>query len=77
MSHSVEQDLMTAHAIASRQRGLASPDGHCRAFAPEAQGTVFGSGVGLVVLKSLEAALNDGDSIHAVIRGRRSTTTVR
>ncbi|MBP5973105.1 SDR family oxidoreductase [Brasilonema sp. CT11] len=49
--------------------GIASPDGHCRAFDAHAQGTVDGSGVGIVVLKRLEDALADGDYIHAVIRG--------
>ncbi|BFV59628.1 type I polyketide synthase [Kitasatospora sp. CMC57] len=46
-----------------------SPDGHVRPFDAEARGTVFGSGVGLVVLKRLEDALADGDTIHAVIKG--------
>jgi len=46
-----------------------SPDGHCRVFDAGARGTVFGSGVGVVVLKRLEDALADGDSIHAVIKG--------
>lgn len=46
-----------------------SPDGHCRAFDNDAAGTVFGSGVGVVVLKRLEYALSDGDRIYAVIRG--------
>jgi amino acid adenylation domain-containing protein len=49
--------------------GIVSPDGHCRAFDAEAGGTVFGNGLGLVVLKRLEDALADGDSIHAVIKG--------
>jgi acyl transferase domain-containing protein/acyl carrier protein len=49
--------------------GVASPDGHCRAFDAKAQGTVSGSGVGLVVLKRLADALADGDSIYAVIKG--------
>ena len=49
--------------------GIPSPDGHCRAFDAEAQGTVFGNGVGIVVLKRLEAAISDGDYIHAVIKG--------
>jgi phthiocerol/phenolphthiocerol synthesis type-I polyketide synthase E len=49
--------------------GVASPDGHCRAFDARAQGTVSGSGVGVVVLKRLEDALADGDTIHAVIKG--------
>ncbi|MEM7133968.1 MAG: amino acid adenylation domain-containing protein [Chloroflexota bacterium] len=46
-----------------------SPDGHCRAFDVEADGTIGGSGVGVVVLKRLEQALEDGDVIHAVIKG--------
>ncbi|HEV7745453.1 MAG TPA: SDR family NAD(P)-dependent oxidoreductase [Pyrinomonadaceae bacterium] len=49
--------------------GILSPDGHCRAFDAEAGGTIFGSGVGIVVLKRLEEAIADGDAIHAVIRG--------
>jgi phthiocerol/phenolphthiocerol synthesis type-I polyketide synthase E len=49
--------------------GTASPDGHCRAFDANAKGTVFGSGVAIVVLRRLAEALAEGDSIHAVIRG--------
>jgi acyl transferase domain-containing protein len=49
--------------------GLASPDGHCRTFDAAAAGTLFGSGVGVVVLKRLDEALADGDAIRAVIRG--------
>ena len=49
--------------------GMASADGHCRSFDAEASGTVFGSGVGMVLLKRLEDALADGDNIYAVIRG--------
>jgi acyl transferase domain-containing protein/acyl carrier protein len=46
-----------------------SPDGHCRVFDAEARGTIFGSGVGVVVLKRLEDALTDGDFVHAIIKG--------
>lgn len=49
--------------------GIASPDGHCRAFDANAQGAVGGEGVGIVVLKRLEDALSDRDTIHAVIKG--------
>ncbi len=48
---------------------ILSPDGHCRAFDAEAQGTIRGNGVGVVVLKPLSAAIADGDTIHAVIKG--------
>src|SRR5205085_2304503 len=44
-------------------------DGHCRAFDDAAQGTLFGSGVGMVVLRRAEDALRDGDHIYALIRG--------
>lgn len=46
-----------------------SPDGHCRSFDAEAKGTLWGNGVGVVVLKLLEDALEDGDYIHAIIKG--------
>ena len=49
--------------------GIASPDGHCRAFDADAKGTVGGSGCGVVLLKPLKAALRDGDSIWAVVKG--------
>ncbi|HKV37024.1 MAG TPA: SDR family NAD(P)-dependent oxidoreductase [Pyrinomonadaceae bacterium] len=49
--------------------GIYSPDGHCRAFDAQAQGTVQGDGVAVIALKRLSDALNDGDTIHAVIRG--------
>lgn len=49
--------------------GMASPDGRCRPFDAKAQGTIFGSGAGLVVLKRLGEALADGDTIHAIIKG--------
>ncbi|OMI36738.1 type I polyketide synthase [Streptomyces sparsogenes] len=48
---------------------ILSPDGHCRAFDAKAQGTIVGDGVGVVVLKRLRDALDDGDFIHAVIKG--------
>jgi phthiocerol/phenolphthiocerol synthesis type-I polyketide synthase E len=46
-----------------------SPDGHCRTFDAAARGTVFGSGVGVVVLKRLAEAVRDGDHVRAVIKG--------
>ncbi len=52
-----------------QEGGMVSPDGHCRAFDENANGTVFGGGAGVVVLKRFEDAVADGDSIYAVIRG--------
>lgn len=49
--------------------GIISPDGHCRAFDADAQGTIKGSGVGVVLLKRLNDALADGDTIHVVVKG--------
>ncbi|MDX7986041.1 acyltransferase domain-containing protein [Xenorhabdus sp. 12] len=46
---------------------ILSPDGHCKTFADDGQGTVNGNGVAVVLLKLLEDALADGDPIHAVI----------
>ena len=48
---------------------ISSPDGHCRTFDENANGTVFGNGVGIVVLKRLEEAIEDRDNIYAVIKG--------
>jgi len=52
-----------------QEGGIVSRDGHCRAFDASAQGSIVGSGLGLVVLKRLADALADRDSIRAVIRG--------
>lgn len=48
---------------------ILSPDGHCRPFDHRSAGTVFGSGAGCLVLKRLDDALDNGDTIHAVIKG--------
>jgi phthiocerol/phenolphthiocerol synthesis type-I polyketide synthase E len=52
-----------------QEDSILAPDGHCRAFDAEARGTVFGGGVGVVVLKRLEDAVRDRDTVRAVIRG--------
>jgi acyl transferase domain-containing protein/acyl carrier protein len=74
-----ETDMALAGAISVRVphragyfydgAGVVSPDGHVRAFDASANGTVFGSGGGILVLKRLADALADGDTIHAVIKG--------
>ncbi len=49
--------------------GVTSPDGHVRAFDADANGTVFGSGGGVIVMKRLRDAIADGDCIRAIIKG--------
>ncbi|MBW4630829.1 MAG: acyltransferase domain-containing protein [Iphinoe sp. HA4291-MV1] len=62
-------DMQSKNGYRYQEDGVLSPDGHCRAFDAKAKGTIFGSGVGIVVLKKLKDALADGDRIHAVIKG--------
>lgn len=52
-----------------QEGGILSADGHCRAFDARAKGTAFSGAAGIVVLKRLEDALHDKDSIYAVIKG--------
>ncbi|MFC4857849.1 beta-ketoacyl synthase N-terminal-like domain-containing protein [Actinophytocola glycyrrhizae] len=53
----------------ARAGSVLSSDGVCRAFDAKANGTVFGDGAGVVVLKRYTDAVADGDHVHAVIRG--------
>lgn len=48
---------------------IVSPDGHCRPFDAKANGTTWGSGIGVVLLKSLDRAIEDRDTIYAVVKG--------
>ncbi|MCP4192164.1 MAG: SDR family NAD(P)-dependent oxidoreductase [Planctomycetaceae bacterium] len=50
-------------------QGMRSTSGQVRPFDAAADGTVFGNGVGVVLLKRLSDAVRDGNPIHAVIRG--------
>jgi acyl transferase domain-containing protein/surfactin synthase thioesterase subunit/acyl carrier protein len=52
----------------AEKRNLHSLDGHCRPFDSVGQGTIFGSGVGAVLLKPLAQAVADRDHIFAVIK---------
>ncbi len=77
VSHQVDAALAGGIDIRTPQKsgqrheegGVFSVDGHCRPFDAEATGTMFGEGVGAVVLKRLDDAIRDGDTIHAVIKG--------
>ncbi|WP_433550348.1 SDR family NAD(P)-dependent oxidoreductase [Micromonospora zamorensis] len=64
----VEVELPRTHGYRWAMDGPFSRDGHCRPFDAAASGTIFGSGVGVVVLKKLTQALADGDAVRAVVR---------
>src|SRR5262249_38136635 len=69
--------------VEQAQLGMPASDHRCRAFGAGGDGFVPGEGVGALVLKPLDAAVTDGDRVHAVIRatavnhdGRTSGDTV-
>ncbi|MBR3771445.1 MAG: polyketide synthase dehydratase domain-containing protein, partial [Clostridium sp.] len=61
--------LSPVHYIFTSKAKALSPTGHCYAFDEKANGYVPGEGVAVLLLKSLKKAKEDGDQIHAVIRG--------
>ncbi|MEV4146197.1 amino acid adenylation domain-containing protein [Amycolatopsis sp. NPDC049691] len=66
-------DVTLAAGYRYRPGHIFSPDGHCRPFSDDADGTVGASGVGVVVLKPLSAARRDGDTVYSVITGSALT----
>ncbi|MFG2216588.1 beta-ketoacyl synthase N-terminal-like domain-containing protein [Streptomyces sp. NPDC048685] len=62
-------DLPLGSGYMHAEGSIYSADGHVRPFDANASGTIFSNGGGVVVLKLLEDALKEGDTIHAVIRG--------
>ncbi|MGO4423355.1 polyketide synthase, partial [Streptomyces sp. MCAF7] len=69
LAGAVSVQLPQHHGYRALDGSVMSPDGRLRPFDSAAQGTVPGSGAGIVVLKRLDDALRDGDTVHAVIRG--------
>ena len=57
------------HGYVWDEGGPVSRSGHVRPFGADADGTVFSSGGGAVVVKSLADAIEDGDYVWAVVRG--------
>jgi acyl transferase domain-containing protein/NADPH:quinone reductase-like Zn-dependent oxidoreductase/acyl carrier protein len=53
--------------------GMLSPTGRLRPFDAAADGTIFGSGIGVVALRPLADALAVGNPIYAVVRGTASS----
>lgn len=64
---SITSPIKSGHIY--QEGAMLSRDGHCRSFDANSSGTVFSDGAAVVLLKSLEAAKNDGDTIYAVIKG--------
>jgi len=52
-----------------RQMGIISDDNRCRPFRAGANGTVYGEGIGAVLLKRAEEAVLDRDNIRGFLRG--------
>ncbi|MDX2499922.1 MAG: beta-ketoacyl synthase N-terminal-like domain-containing protein, partial [Deltaproteobacteria bacterium] len=51
-----------------------SPTGDVRPFSKDADGTVLGEGIGIVILKRLQDAEQDGDRIYAVLKAVGSSS---
>ncbi|WP_225035703.1 polyketide synthase [Winogradskyella sp. SM1960] len=64
---SVTTPIYSGHLY--QEGSMLSPDGRCRPFDKDGKGTIFSDGCGVILLKSLESAINDGDQIHGVIKG--------
>ena len=62
-------ELPQGRGYIHKEGEILSPDGECHAFDHRAQGTVFGSGAGCVVLRRAADAIRDGDHIWAIIKG--------
>ncbi len=56
---------------------ILSASGDIRPFSKDADGTVLGEGIGLLVLKRLEDAEKDSDRIYAVVKGLGSASDGR
>ncbi|MFK0246124.1 type I polyketide synthase [Amycolatopsis azurea] len=65
----VNMILNPDHAIGFSQGRMMAPDGQCKAFDARADGYVRSEGAAVVALKLLSRAIEDGDRVHAVIRG--------
>ena len=69
LSGGVNLILTPAVSINHSRAQMLAPDGRCKTFDAAADGFVRSEGCGVVVLKRLSEAIEDGDSILAVIRG--------
>ncbi|MEO6828376.1 MAG: SDR family NAD(P)-dependent oxidoreductase [Acidobacteriaceae bacterium] len=61
--------LLSDEVLVFSKWGMLASDGKCKTFDASADGFVPGEGCGVLVLKRLSDALQDGDRVHALIRG--------
>ncbi|MEX2594096.1 MAG: amino acid adenylation domain-containing protein [Anditalea sp.] len=64
---SVNSPVNSGHLY--QEGAMLSSNGHCCPFDADSTGTLFCDGAGVVLLKNLRKAKEDGDTIHAVIKG--------
>ncbi|MGJ8593055.1 MAG: amino acid adenylation domain-containing protein [Aquaticitalea sp.] len=64
---SITSPIKSGHLY--QEGSMLSPDGRCRSFDKDGKGTIFSDGCGVVLLKSLEAAQRDGDTIYGIVKG--------
>jgi len=69
LAGAISIDSMKKIGYIYKEGMILSPDGRCRAFDCKAKGCIGGSGVGIVMLKLLDEALENRDHILAVIKG--------
>lgn len=55
--------------IALSKNGMLNADGRCKAFDKSGNGYVRSEGAGVLILKPMSAALEDGDYIYGIIKG--------
>src|SRR5690606_15320677 len=69
ISGGVNVHLLSDESVSSTMAGWLSSDGKCKSFREKGDGFVRGEGCGVVILKRLEDAVDNGDRILGIIRG--------
>ncbi|MBD3316956.1 MAG: polyketide synthase, partial [Chitinivibrionales bacterium] len=61
--------LSPVPTVSAAKLGVLSPEGRCKTFDQSADGYVRGEGVGVILLKPYDKAIEDGDHVYSVIKG--------